>query len=109
MNPILSSTYYITHGKQLKSVFFLINCYTDIFEMTNTHIILRNEGGIEINDVFLDLLFKEISKYEDYYFSKKLPKHLDNWSRRRCPFSDPYQAEIWELENMKCFEVEDPK
>jgi len=87
---------------------FLINCYTDIFEMTNTHIILRNEGGIEINDVFLDLLFKEISKYEDYYFSKKLPKHLDNWSRRRCPFSDPYQAEIWELENMKCFEVEDP-
>jgi 5'-3' exoribonuclease 2 len=88
---------------------FLIDCYTNIYKFVNTNLISKDKDGcVVINDIFLDLLLKEISKFEHYYFTKRLPGAIDQSRKRRCPSSDPYEKELWDLENMRLIDIIDP-
>lgn len=57
---------------------------------------------------FFILYIKKLAKYEEYYFKVKFPNFLDRISKRNCLSSDPYDMEIWNMENMKMFDVYDP-
>ena len=87
---------------------FIIDCYCDVYKLVESPIITRKNDMITINESFFILLIKEVAKYEEYYFSKRLPKYKETWENRRCPTSDSYEREIWELENMINVKINDP-
>jgi len=87
---------------------FIIDCYCDVYKLIGSNIIIRDGKGVIINDSSFILLIKEIAKYEEYYFSRKLPKYKDSWENRTCPSSDAYERDIWKLENMIGVKVHDP-
>jgi 5'-3' exonuclease len=88
---------------------FLLECYTEIYIDTKTSIIDINQTGeVEINNVFLELLLKSLASNETYYFREILPKHLERCDRRKCPSSDSFEREIWNIENMKGEKEYDP-
>lgn len=87
----------------------LIKCYIDTFCVLNTNLIESdNEDNIKINMIFLNLFVNYIAKGEDYFFKKILPKHNDKLSRRRPNTGDPCGIELWNLDNMKLFNIYDP-
>ena len=85
----------------------LINIYTDIYIDLQTTIITFDKK-VDINNIFIEMLFKNISKYEDYYFKVKMPKYLEMISGRKCLSDDPYDNDMWNLENMRAFKTNDP-
>ena len=87
---------------------FILDCYSTVYKLVESQLIIRKDGITTINESFLILLIKEIAKYEHYYFSKKLPKYNELWQNRSCPSSDEYEKEIWRLENMRSFVINDP-
>lgn len=46
------------------------------------------------------MFLQYLSSREGHYFNKILPKFLNQWENRRCPYTDPYDIELWEIENM---------
>lgn len=86
---------------------FIMACYIDIYLDTNIGII-DLEKGLHINSAFLDLLLKSISTNEVYYFREILPSYLERCQKRRCPTSDPFEKELWDLENLKGERERDP-
>lgn len=87
---------------------FLINIYTDTYLTLQCNMVNENGEEIEINNIFFEMLIENLAKYEDYYFRVKLPKYQENLKRRRCQSDDPYEIDIWKMENMRNLEFEDP-
>jgi len=87
---------------------FLLDNYTHIFLTISCGITYMNSSNVlEINNVFLGMFFESLAKYEDYYFKVKYPKWLENMQKRSCPSDDPYEKEIWNIDNMRGFKVHD--
>jgi 5'-3' exonuclease len=98
----------------------LIDAYSEVYSLLECNIISFDKssdksiyGEIHLNNVFFGMILDYITKYENYYFKTILPKYIDNLDRRKCPSSDPYDVEMWNLENMKdstnCrLEIDDP-
>lgn len=82
---------------------FLIDKYTNTFILLNTHLIKKDRinNKIEINGIFLEELLESLSKCETYYFEVKLPQFKEGLNRRKCLSEDPYDIEMWELDNMR--------
>lgn len=96
---------------------FILDNYTEIFLTLNSNIssgdpcgitYFNNNNNLEINNIFLGLLFDIMSKYEDYYFRVKYPRWVENLEKRSCPTDNPYDKEIWLIDNMKVFKIHDP-
>jgi len=87
---------------------FLISCYLDIFLLLNSHIIVCDTENITINEIFLGMFLKDISKAENYYFRSILPKHKQKIYNYKCRSSNPYEIELWNLQYMRCFDIHDP-
>lgn len=84
---------------------FLLDCYMDTFLFLNNSekicsLVNLINNKVNINSCFFNMFVQRLSKNEDYYFYEKLPRYLDYISRKRCPSTDPYEIENWELENM---------
>lgn len=82
-----------------------IDCSTDINSLL---INLSENDEIEINNVFLLRMIFLLSNNEEKYFKETLPKALEKSQLKRCYVSGDCARDIWNLENMKTFEVEDP-
>jgi 5'-3' exonuclease len=81
-----------------------IDCSTDVQSL----LINRSEDDdIIINNVFLLRMIFLLSDNEEKFFRETLPKALERSHAKRCYVSGDYAREIWNLENMKTFEVED--
>ena len=83
----------------------ILDAYVSAYTTLQTNLI-DTEPDISINTIFLEMFLGYISSREDYYFHKILPKFLDQKNHRRCPSSDPYDREIWEIDNMRSREIE---
>lgn len=86
----------------------LIGCYADIYNTIDQPLVVFKNKKVSINTVFLDMLLQTVSKREEYYFKEIQPRHFKSLERRRCPSDDPYDIEMWNLENMKDVDVENP-
>ncbi|ARF09310.1 XRN 5'-3' exonuclease [Catovirus CTV1] len=86
----------------------ILNCYTDIYINCGENLIQVDKNDVKINNQFFVELIKKISNYEKYFFTKILPEINSRKQHRRCPLSDKYSREIWEMENMKNIEIDDP-
>ena len=80
---------------------FLIECYTDVYIMTQQNLIYYEKNKIKINYIILTEILKLCSNKESYYFTKILPESLNKLDKKKCPFQDNYKKEIWDLDNLK--------
>ena len=81
---------------QIDGIDFILDNYTEVYLTINCGITYKNSlGKVELNNIFLAMLFENLAKYEDYYFKVKYPKWVESLKRRTCPSSDPYDKEIW--------------
>jgi 5'-3' exonuclease len=86
---------------------FIIGCYLNTYLKLETHII-NLKDGVKINNVFIELFLKEISKSEDYYFRNILPKYKERIYNYTCQSTEPYKMEMWKIEYLRCFKINDP-
>jgi 5'-3' exonuclease len=86
----------------------IIQAYIEIYTNVQKKLLTVSSNDVFFDDKFLRLFLQFLSKREDYYFKEILPKYKNSSRKRRCPFSDPYEKEMWELENMKSFKIVDP-
>ena len=87
---------------------FVMGCYIDIYKILKTSIIDTEKDDIFINMPFFGMFLNNISKSEDYYFTNILPKYKERVSKYRCPYTDMYDIDLWNLEHMRNIKVEDP-
>ena len=45
---------------------------------------------------------------KDHYFKKILPYHKTKIKKRFCRSQNPYDQEVWNIENMRNIEIDDP-
>ena len=87
---------------------YIFNCYIDTYTLLSENIITFNNNGVKINNIFLEMLMNSMSKSEDYYFKKILPSYKERLSKWKCEYDDPYDRELWNLDKMRYFKVDDP-
>jgi 5'-3' exoribonuclease 2 len=87
---------------------FLLDCYSEVYIKTQLNLVsLKSNHKIKINYIVLTEILRICSLKESYYFSKILPEHVEMHNRKKCLYDDDYNREIWELDNIKNFKVED--
>jgi 5'-3' exonuclease len=88
---------------------FLVNCYVDTFLDLRENIITRNkQQKVTVSNIFVKMLVNAVAKNEDFYFLDILPRYQDQHQKKSCFSSNPYEIEMWELENLKNVDVYDP-
>ena len=83
----------------------LIDCYVDTYVHIGTSLI---DDKININMIFFIELLRCLSELEERFYKEIVPKYEHRMSKRICLATDEYSRELWEIENMRCFNVEDP-
>lgn len=86
----------------------LLDSYSDIYIKYGENLININNEEPEINDYIFYELIKKISSLENDYFTRILPEMKNRSKNRRCMSDNKYVQEMWKLENMKIFDIEDP-
>ena len=87
---------------------FIMRCYIDIYKILKTSIINIEKDNIFINMSFFNMFLNNISKSENYYFTNILPKYKERVSKYRCPYTDMYDIDLWNLEHMRNIKIKDP-
>lgn len=82
---------------------FIINIYVSIYIHSNEFLLVNKE----INYNFFTSLIKDISNFEENYFRKIYPKYKESNLRRKCLSNDPYDIEIWKMDNIKDVDTSD--
>jgi len=85
----------------------IINAYIDCSTDINSLLVFRSESDITINNVFLLRMINLLSENESNFLKHTLPKALEKSQMKRCFVSGAYAKDIWNLENMRIFKVED--
>jgi 5'-3' exonuclease len=92
---------------QVNGLDMVIEAYLNTYLFTNKHLVVLKPSP-RINKHLLLVFLNYISKREDYYFKNILPKYERRLNSKRFPGGTPYDRELWEIENMRCFNVPDP-
>lgn len=85
---------------------FLIDIYIKTANYTHASLSYYENNKLQLNGIFLIEFLKNISRGEDYYFTNIFPSYLKRMDNRKYNTTkDEYEQEIWELENMKKFNI----
>lgn len=91
----------------------IIDYYAELYLLSRGGHILEFEMdedvpvSVRITDLVKPLVEK-LTEYEPRYYTVDMPKHMEQHRRRRCFASNPYDREVWLLENMKSAVIDDP-
>jgi len=77
----------------------IIKNYVKLYVKFKKNILEISQKEIKINIKFLTCLLKYFSNVEDYYFKQIMPKYK-NTNNKICKSDDPYDIDIWELDNL---------
>lgn len=83
----------------------ILDSYCDMYINCGKHII---KNDYEIDEDILMELFKRLSYVENTYFRKTLPYFNYRKENKRCFSNDPYSIEVWNMDNLKNIDIEDP-
>jgi 5'-3' exonuclease len=87
----------------------IIKAYVDCFTDTNSLLLSRSpDDDVEINTVFFSRMLSLLSAKENYYFTVLLPKSIESSKNKRCYVQGDYARDVWNLDNMRTIEVDDP-
>ena len=84
----------------------LIDAYIYSF-LKNKDYLFKIESTTINMVVFKDFL-NLLNKKEDGYFKYSYPKYKERIKNFKCPYSDPYDIEMWNINNMKNIKIIDP-
>ena len=89
--------------KCINGLDLLLQAYAHTFDNIEEYLILNSDDKIEYNQVFLQMFLEYLATFEEEFFfnlynSKKFIK--------RCASNDPYEKEIFRIENLQ-FKIED--
>jgi len=79
----------------------LLSSYIHVLLLLKTQLVIIDDKGVNINNVFLQMLLENMGDKEEYFFQNILPVSVEKNKRRKCLEKDEYKIEIWNLENLK--------
>lgn len=86
----------------------IIDAYiTSLIDTKNLLTKIEN-SKLQINNVTFEYLCEILGEREETYFREGIPYYNNQMSKRRCMANDDYSKEVWKLDNMKIFKVDDP-
>lgn len=83
---------------------FIIACYIECVKETNQLIISFDKDKVKINNVMFIAFLEKVALNESNYFKTNVNKK----NNKKCHATDDYSKEIWELENLKNINIDDP-
>ena len=83
--------------------FPLVEIITELNDETN-----KIKRSVRVNNVFFLELLRVIGDLEEVFYNELIPKYEYRNSKRKCQSMDPYNIEIWELENIRNLDKYDP-
>ena len=86
----------------------ILDCYTDIYIQYEQNILSIVNDEPEINDYIFGELIRKIASYEYDFFTKTMPQMKNRTKYRKCMSEDKYLQEMWNIENMKNIDIDDP-
>jgi len=80
----------------------LLEYYTDTFIRLNMCLLsIDKSNKVFINNIFLLELLRLLGTQEERYYIEILPEYDYKKQYRKCKSQEPYQIELWDIENMK--------
>lgn len=86
----------------------ILDAYIECLSESTILMTKIENGKLEINSTFFALLIEKLGEREELFFREGLPYHKSRLNKRLCPHLDDYSKEIWALDNMKIFKIDDP-
>ena len=82
----------------------LIDTYVDAYLTLHMNLIDENHN---INQHMFMEIIKSLGENETEYFQHIKPKYDYRMSKRQCMSQNPYEKEIWEMDNLKNIQIDD--
>jgi 5'-3' exonuclease len=86
----------------------IIDAYIECFIFFKGIMLCNKRKKIQINTIFLMMIFEKLGKKEERFFKVILPEFTERNYRKRCFAKTDYEKDLWELDNMKIFDLTDP-
>lgn len=86
----------------------LLYAYVECLSVTGETLTSIEKNKIVINHDMFVILLEKLASYEDYYFTRTLPRHIEMNKKKKCFAQDDYAKELWNLDNMKNIRSSDP-
>jgi 5'-3' exonuclease len=86
----------------------ILNCYVSCVIELSIMMVNLNNNEFNINNDFFSLLIDKLASKEESFFRDGLPYYNSISKKRVCNHTDDYNREIWNLDNMKIFKINDP-
>jgi len=87
----------------------LLDAYVDVYMLLGINLIsIEEDKNPDINLIFLSNMLRMLGNYELEYFKVVKPLFDRKMQRHSCPSTELYAVEIWNIENLKCFDIDDP-
>lgn len=89
---------------------YILDSYAETFIFFNKNLINIKKNNVKINvEIFCDLI-RRLGEHETIYFTEMLPEIKHKLKHKQCPknISDDYEKEMWNIENMKYYKIDDP-
>lgn len=86
----------------------IIDAYIETIAETRNLLTNLENGILKINQVVFNFLCKKLGDKEENFFRNGLPYYENIKNKRRCMALDDYSKELWRLENLKIFKIDDP-
>lgn len=83
----------------------VLEAYTSVYCLTKQYLVSLNPASI--NHDFLEMFLEYMSDRENYYFKVILQKKKEANANRKTQLTG-YEKELWDLDNMKSFIIDDP-
>ncbi len=86
----------------------IIDAYIETISETNCLLTSIENGKLIINNIVFGFLCDKLGSMEENFFIKGLPYYENLANKKRCMALDDYSKELWKLENLKIFKINDP-
>jgi len=84
----------------------ILDAYVKMFHRKKNYIL--DETRVNINNNEFIYFIKILKEKEDGYFRYSYPKYKERNKKIKCRVNDPYEVELWNLNNMKNIKINDP-
>ena len=88
--------------------FLLENYVTTVLKLQSGITYIDKMNNVIINNIFFENYVKSLAKFEEYYFKVKFPNFMESIQKRQCQSDDNFDKEIWNIDNMRVFQIIDP-
>lgn len=86
----------------------IISSYIETITDSKMLLTTIENGKIKLNSIVFTMLCEKMGNCEETFFRNGIPYFNSILEKKRCMGTDEYSKELWKLENMKIFKIDDP-